>query len=230
MQMLDIQYRFFFADGREESIEIKLDRQSLEPCAEEQSRLPEWSRLEFHQCSNCPLTAQTHPFCPLAAKLVKLAAVCNDALSHDEVRIEVTTPERTVTKHTTAQRAISSLMGLIMATSGCPHMEFFKPMARFHLPLATEEETIYRAAATYLLAQYFRHQRGLRPDLELDGLKKIYREIHTLNIAMASRLRAISDKDATVNAMILLDLFAKTLPYSIEDSLEEIGYLFRGCC
>jgi hypothetical protein len=30
-----------------------------------------------------------------------------------------------------------------------------KPMARFHLPLASEEETIYRATTMYLLAQYF---------------------------------------------------------------------------
>ncbi len=153
-------------------------------------------------------------------------ALCKDAESHDRVSVEVTTPERTITNHTTAQRAVSSLMGLIMATSGCPHTEFLKPMARFHLPLASEEETIFRAVATYLLTQYFRHKQALQLDLDLEGLKKIYHEIQIINKAIASRLRAGSDKDSAVNAVILLDLFAKTLPYSIEDALKEVSYLF----
>jgi hypothetical protein len=150
----------------------------------------------------------------------------HNVLSFDEVEMEVITPERVVTKSTTVQRAISSLMGLIMATSGCPHMAFLKPMARFHLPFATEEETIVRAVSTYLLAQYFRHKQSKDVDMDLARLKNIYKEIQTVNVAMASRLRSVSEKDSTVNAVILLDILAKTLPYTIEDSLEEIQYLF----
>ena len=37
-----------------------------------------------------------------------------------------------------------------MALSGCPVLEQLKPMARFHLPFASVEETIYRAASMYL--------------------------------------------------------------------------------
>jgi hypothetical protein len=43
---------------------------------------------------------------------------------------------------------------------------------------------------------------------------------------MAERLRVASSKDSAVNAIVLLDLFAKALPYSIEESLEELRYLF----
>ena len=62
-----------------------------------------------------------------------------------------------------------------MATSGCPHMDFFKPMARFHLPLANAEETVYRATSMYLLAQYFLQREGKEADMELEGLKKYIR-------------------------------------------------------
>jgi hypothetical protein len=42
-----------------------------------------------------------------------------------------------------------------VATSGCRYTAYFKPMARFHLPFANEEETAYRAISMYLLSQRF---------------------------------------------------------------------------
>jgi hypothetical protein len=225
-QTLNIRYRFLFQQGREEIVEVKIDKLTMESLQDNSGNPPDWCRLDFHQCPNCPLQVATHPYCPLAARLVKLMAACQNVLSHDEVDMEVTTPERIVTKRTTAQRAVSSLMGLVMATSGCPHMAFLKPMARYHLPLATEEETIFRAVSTYLLAQYFRHKYTSGTNSDLENLKNNYGEIRIINVAMASRLRTVSEQDSAVNAVILLDIFAKTLPYSIEDSLEDIRYLF----
>ncbi len=105
-------------------------------------------------------------------------------------------------------------------------MEFFKPMARFHLPLASVEETIYRATSMYLLAQYFLRKEGKKADMELEGLKKIYRNIKIINESMAERLRNISDKDVALNSLVILDIFAQTLPFAIEESLEDVRYLF----
>jgi hypothetical protein len=223
---LNIFYRFNFPQKREEIFEVKIDTQNMESLPNLSGSPPDWCRLDFHQCTNCPMQVTHHPYCPLATRLVRLMAICHNIMSYDVVELEVITPERIVSKNTTAQRAVSSLMGLITATSGCPHMEFLKPMARYHLPLATEEETIFRAVSTYLLAQYFRHKHAQSTDMELDDLKSIYGEIGIVNKAMASRLRTISAEDSAINAVVLLDVFAKTMPYSIEDSLEEIRYLF----
>src|SRR5664279_1258749 len=121
-QTLTISYRFIFPNNREELIEVKIDKQTMESLPEASGTPPDWCKLEFHQCPNCPLRAIPQPYCPLAIRLVKLMAACQNVLSYDEVKMEVTTPERMVTKSTTAQRAVSSLMGLVMATSGCPHM------------------------------------------------------------------------------------------------------------
>ncbi len=226
MSELHFQYRFCFADGRYEQVDIALDKVTLSPLAAEPQDLPEWTRLDFHQCPNCPLSLAESSHCPLAAQLTRLIPVWKNVLSHEEVDIEVVTAERMVTRHTTAQRTISSLMGLVTATSGCPRTEYLKPLARFHLPLASEEETIFRASSMYLLAQYFRSKQGLEADLDLQGLTRLYRELHEVNLAMAQRLRAATSTDAAANAVVLLDLFAKSLPYAIEESLEEIRYLF----
>jgi len=148
-------------------------------------------------------------------------------LSYDTIHVDIITPQRSVSKETSAQKGLSSLMGLIMATSGCPHMEFFKPMARFHLPLASAEETVYRATSMYLLAQYFLWKEGQAADLDLEGLKKIYADIQILNECMANRLRCVCEKDVALNSLTILDIFAQTLPFVIEDSLKEVRYMFE---
>jgi hypothetical protein len=62
--------------------------------------------------------------------------------------------------------------------------------------------------------------------MELENLKKIYAEIRIINNAMASRLRTVGVQDSAINAVVQLDIFAQILPNSVEDSLEDIRYLF----
>jgi hypothetical protein len=226
METIHFQYIFRFPDDRQEIFDLNLDSHSLDIIGNILEELPPWTRLDCHQCPNCKLTIQTHTNCPVATHLVKIVSFCTNVFSYDEVLVDIVTPERVVYKGTTAQKGISSLMGLVMATSGCPHMSFLKPMARFHLPFASAEETVYRATSMYLLAQYFLQKHGKEVDLELKGLADIYQNIQVINKAMAERLRAISDKDSAMNALVLLDIFAKTLPFAIEESLEDVRYLF----
>ncbi len=54
---------------------------------------------------------------------------------------------------TTAQQAMSSVLGLIMATAGCPWTDRLRPMARFHLPFASDAETLYRSISMFLLSR-----------------------------------------------------------------------------
>jgi hypothetical protein len=226
METIHFLYIFRVPDDRQEIFDLNLDSHSLDIIGNILEELPPWTRLDCHQCPNCKLTIQTHTNCPVATHLVKIVSFCTNVFSYDEVLVDIVTPERVVYKGTTAQKGISSLMGLVMATSGCPHMSFLKPMARFHLPFASAEETVYRATSMYLLAQYFLQKHGKEVDLELKGLADIYQNIQVINKAMAERLRAISDKDSAMNALVLLDIFAKTLPFAIEESLEDVRYLF----
>jgi hypothetical protein len=186
-----------------------------------------WTEMSYHRCPACPLEEATHPHCPAALGLVRLVDLSRDLFSYDRLAVEVATAERTVRGDTTAQAAFSSLMGLVMATSGCPRTAFFKPMARFHLPLSTEEETIYRVASMYLLGQYFLHQEGQPADLALSGLTRGYDQVHRVNVAMARRLRAASHKDAALNALVLLDVMTHAVPTVIERSLARVRHLYR---
>ncbi len=226
METVTIKYFFTLQDGSKKAFNLMLDAQNLELLGNKPETLPSWTNLDFHKCPNCPFTSQTCPYCPLAVNLVNIVKGFDGLQSYDKIRVHVVTKERVVSQKTTVQRGISSLMGLVNATSGCPHTAFFKPMARFHLPLASEEETIYRASSMYLLAQYFLNKEGKNADFELKGLTRIYQNIQVVNTAISERLRAATETDSSVNAVILLDMYAISLTCVIEESLEEICYLF----
>jgi len=102
-----------------------------------------------------------------------------------------------------------------------------RPMVRFHLPLADLEETRYRAFSMYLLAQYMRKQRGLTTDWELDGLERVYAQVHQVNLAIAKSIRKGAERDANANALVRLDLFADGVSVSLRDQLRELEHLFE---
>jgi hypothetical protein len=214
-------YRFSFPDGRTESLDAGVEAST--------SALPAWTELGFHQCANCPLSTQDTQRCPMAVRLVPLVALFEKVRSYDDVSAQVESDERTVTKRTSEQKVLRSLMCLLSASSNCPHIEFLKPMAHYHLPFSSREETVYRVVSTYLLAQYFLRQQGKPADAGIQGLKGHYQALQQVNQGMAARLGAIRDEqgDSSVNALVLLDLFAQSLPDSIDSDLEELLPAFQ---
>ncbi len=47
-----------------------------------------------------------------------------------------------------------------------------------------------------------------------------------MNIAMANRMWGDTETDSSLNAIVLLDLFAKTVPWVLNHSLAELRPLF----
>ena len=226
METIDIRYIFHLDNQRMETVDLHLNSETLELANPIALELPDWVDLTFHQCPHCTLDVNEHPACPVAANIFNVIGLFDDITSYDEIDLEVENQIRRVTQHTTAQKGISSLLGLLFAISGCPHTNYLKPMARFHLPLATEDETIYRAAGMYLLAQYFLKQEGGEGDLELTGLTEIYENLHLVNTCIAQRIKSFAQSDSSTNAVIILDTFTNIMPFVIEEHMDEIRHLF----
>lgn len=222
---LCVKYVFNFGNGKSEVFDIRIDRETMAFTERSATFGPAWARLDFCQCTHCPLDVAEHPFCPVALGLVELVERLGQVVSYEKTELVVFFEERWIGQNTTAQRGISSLMGLLMAVSGCPYTNFMKPMARFHLPLASDEETVSRASAMYLQAQYFIARQGGEFDGNLLGLIRIYDDLQKVNVCIANRLRE-SGQISELNALASLDMLAQTVPIAIEESLDEIGYLF----
>ena len=226
-QILQIKYHFKFHKAGYIHFTIKLNSESLVYKRADTPNLPEWTRLENHQCSNCPLDVKKHPYCPIAVNLSDIIDKFSDCISYTEVNVRVDSPDRIYIKDTTIHEALSSLIGIIMVTSGCPIMDILRPMVRFHLPFSNIEETIFRSVGSYLIMQYFKNANGKAPDWELKLLINAYEKIQIVNNGMAKRLYSVSKSDANANAVVILDMLAKELPYSILENLKELQYLYQ---
>jgi hypothetical protein len=224
---MKIVYQFIFPNAKEESFEVNLDPNTLSYRVEASAPAPEWTRLGNKKCRNCPLNEKDHPHCPVALSLAPVLLRFARHISFEEVDMVVTTDVREYRKRISLQRGISAIFGLIMATSGCPHLDKLRPMAFTHLPFSGLEETRYRAISMYLLAQYFRGRKGLAVDWELKGLESIYAEIGAVNRDFVSRLRTIDMEDANFNAIVGLDCFCLTDSTAMTRSLDKLERLFH---
>ena len=226
MDTIKVVYDFAFPDGGSKSYVVELDRGTLSYQPPGTDVPPAWARLENHQCGHCPLKPAEHPHCPVATNLSAVVEFFKDKASVAEATVTVTTAERTYVKRLPLQRGIFGIFGLVMATSACPYMDFLKPMARFHLPFSTAEETIVRSVSMYLLHQYFVAKRGGAPDLGLDHLETHYENIQKVNDGILERIKGIVQSDADLNALVILQGFADLLTMAISKDLSKIEPLF----
>ncbi len=216
-EILIFKYKFIFSDGKEKEFTLKLDSNTMGLIKDKEENYPEWTKLSHFKCPHCPLNSFTNEYCPVAINLVDIISEFNNVPSYEKVRIEVSTNERGYFKNTDIQSGVSSLIGILMPTSGCPIMSKLKPLVRFHLPFASLEETEFKVFSMFLIAQFMRKTVGKEPDWELTELQEMYDNIKILNQNVASRIADLEAKDASINAVVVLNNFADFVTFSIEE-------------
>jgi hypothetical protein len=220
---LRIRYRFDLPDGTQKTLEFSFDPTTFKLQNPAPADPPFWTELKFNRCANCPLSEQDHPHCPAALQMVAALEPLKALVSFDTVGVTVLQSERRVYTETSVQQAMSSVFGLIMATSGCPWTDRLRPMARFHLPFASEAETLYRSVSMFLLS---REMTAAAERPAFDELTALYENLHVVNRDMSRRLGAATQTDPARNAMALLDSHTTLLAAALDRSLEEWKPLF----
>ncbi|MDH1106579.1 hypothetical protein N5C55_22175 [Pseudomonas otitidis] len=210
-------YHLTFEDGAE----VPLEAPSPQP-----DPAPEWARLENCQCRNCPLRAEVTPYCPFALALTGPLRALEGRRSFDMVKVSIDWHGRHLEQVTSLQRVLSSLIGLIGATSGCPRTQLLAPMAHFHQPFSGAGETLFRALGTYFIGQYLRQRHGLSANYDIDGLLAMYRALREVNLGLAERLRSASRAEQSVNGLVLLDVLAAETLENLQSPEEILGELF----
>jgi hypothetical protein len=221
-----IRYRFDLPDGTQKTLDFSFDSASFRLANPVPADPPFWTELAFNRCANCPLSEVDHPRCPAALHMAPALEALQALVSFDTVGVTVVQAERTVHVEIAAQQAMSSVLGLIMATAGCPWTDRLRPMARFHLPFASEAETVYRSVSMYLVLREMRGPASAAPVFA--ALEELYRNLHVVNRDMSRRLGAATETDSARNAVALLDSYTTLLPAALEGSLEELAPLFDG--
>ena len=221
-----ISYQLAFEGGNEAHFEVDIDRP--ERTAEINNELhPGWTQLDFQQCSNCPLDGGQYRYCPAAVEIEEVAKNFANTTSIERTDVWVHTEERSYFKNTDMQSALRSLFGLIMASSSCPILSRLRPLAHFHLPFATLQETIHRLVGTYLIAQHLEHEKGQQADWELQGIEDLYHELKIVNLHLIKRIRQASSEDASINAIQAFISIASIIEMGVDDIVEKMGPILR---
>jgi len=211
-------YSFRYLDGEIEELTLELDNKTLSFINKDNTP-QQWAKLENKKCPNCTLDPQVNEYCPIANNLTQVIDMFNNSNSSEKIEVTLRSEARNYTKESTLQSGLSSLIGIIMVTSGCPILDKLRPLVRYHLPHANLDETRFRVISMYLLAQYYREENGLEPDWKLNGLSKLYAEIEIVNKFFCDRLATMKNEDTSVNAVTILNCFANYIPFSLTEGL-----------
>jgi len=221
-----IVYEFSLTNVQKKLFNILIDLETISIILPEPVSVPYWASLKYHQCKCCPLETIGNPNCPIAVNIAKIIEEFKDSVSYDDCLVSCSTPERTYLKKTSIMEGIYSILGIIMATSNCPIMDFLKPMARFHLPFSTFDETAVRATSMFLLRQYLECGNHNTHNISLKKLEQHYRKVNLVNEGILKRISSLGSKDADKNAILMLHSLSQLLSNEISFSLESIVPLF----
>lgn len=219
----EIVYRLGYQDGGADIIRVRPAPEDDRLHAAADYTPPDWARLGHHQCPHCPLSDRTQPWCPVAVNIAQAFEQVRPGHSYTPVALHVSTAQRDYHSTTTLQRALSSLFGLLSALSDCPHTLPLHPMARFHLPLASDTETFVRALSMMLIRAHLQQQTG---EQALADLEALYGNLNRLNRSFARRLGAVSEGEPAANAIVLLDVLARDVSFELSDQLPSLRELF----
>ena len=226
----EFRYQFHFENDLVKEYQLALDPDTLSlisPTAPHQT-LPDWTRLTFQQCACCPLDEKGYSHCPIAVNIMELVETFKTIFSFHDCTVSCETVDRTFIKKTSVMEGLAAIFGVIMATSDCPVMEFLKPMARFHLPFATIEETTVRSASMYLLAQYFKYKNSKSMHFDFKNLENHYAKVKLINEGLLARINSAGSEDADKNAIVTLHSISQFLSMEIDYSLSGLEYIFAG--
>lgn len=214
-----VEYRISLDDEHGFNYKIELEREVL---ASDRLTAADWTRLEYQQCTNCPLSTREHERCPAAVDLQRVVEDFRGLPAFRKAWVHVRTEEREYSKLVNLEVALRSLLGVIMATSGCPILGRLKPMARSHLPFATDNEFVLRTVSMYLLRELFKLRDGGTPDWELGELTRDFSALQLVNQALWHRIHDVCAGDTNLKAFLGFFSLSSSMSYSLDTQLEKI--------
>lgn len=216
---MTIEYSIAFDETHELNYRIHLNREND---ADSLAAAPKWTRLEYQQCSNCPLKKEQFSHCPAAIDLHRVIEDFKGLPAVKKAMVKVHTSARDYSKQVSLEEGLRSLLGVIMATSRCPVLARLRPMAEQHLPFASNQEFALRAISLYLSRQYFNSREGRVADWELKGLVSTFQQLQLVNQAFWQRIHDTCQGDSNLKAFLSFFSMSSSMSYSLEVQLQKI--------
>jgi hypothetical protein len=218
-----VEYRITLDDEHAFNYKVQIERDVL--VTDRGGMAADWVRLEYHKCTNCPLNSSEHATCPAAVDLKTVVEDFKGLPAFRKAWCHVRTEEREYSKLVNLEVALRSLLGVIMATSGCPVLNRLKPMARSHLPFASDSEFVLRTVSMYVLRELFKHREGRAADWDLTALTQDFSQLQLVNQALWHRIHDVCAGDTNLKAFLSFFSMSSSMTYSLDAQLEKVRSL-----
>lgn len=219
-----ISYTFELENGSRWEYQLEFD-EAHHYVSPNDSVVRDWTKLEFNKCPHCPLKADKSPQCPVAKNLDRVVEDSKSTLSFTRAKVTVSTKERSYSKECATQEGLRSLFGLLMASSGCPHLDWLRPLARFHLPFGDIDESLFRILSLQLLEAFLSGKGGSMQDCAKE-IEVRYRNVEKVNHTFKKRIRDHCQQDADKNAIAALDVFVQMFNFQAESNFSSLRKYF----
>lgn len=218
----DLIFKYIFIFKYKNPIEY-LVRTVRNPDDYKDTSFPSWTELKFQQCRECPLNENESFYCPAAIDIMRIANKFADIKLDEEVKVVVETKNRNFSKNTDVASGLMSLMGLVLATSGCPILNRLKPLAYMHLPFATLEETLIRVVGMYFIQQFIKEEEQ---KFDLTELESLYKKLEDVNYFLKQRISYAIDIADSSSVFYKLFSLSILVEYSLQEKFSHIKNIF----
>ncbi len=92
-QHITFHYTFAFEGSEAKTFDIVFRADTLSIILDQKADVPEWTRLSFSKCPNCPLDEKCHSVCPAAISLVDIINIFQSSLSYEHATVTIESEE-----------------------------------------------------------------------------------------------------------------------------------------
>lgn len=224
---LEYLFTFKLEDGTSfvHKVEIDFDSKTLINNEETPKDFKIFTALKNHQCENCPLKENEYSECPVARNIVEPFNEFKDLASFEQVELDVSFTERSYHKKVPIQKAMETLLELVMISSPCPHFDFLKPTLVDYVPFLSSREFTIRCLKFYLLDHYLNFAEDGNPSFDI--LMDQFEDLLKANEGMLRRVNDFEVADTGKNALIIFNALVVTFQYEYQDNFLAARKIFR---
>jgi hypothetical protein len=215
-------FQLKFSDDQLLNLEV-INNSNLDPTALNPPPLaPSWAKLDYYQCAICPLEQAKVQYCPAAYSLQEIISKCSDLISHNRVTFTKQTENGSVSTETDVQKALFTVIAAAAINSACPILNSRRWVLDLYSLITTPQNMFYLSLSSYLVKQFLLSTNHEDADMELKDHVAYIDEILLVWGKLLERVRDVSNKDGSNNALIRLVATASLMKSLRKDWIEEL--------
>ncbi|WP_269539684.1 DUF6901 family protein [Cerasicoccus fimbriatus] len=182
--------------------------------------LPEWTRLDYHQCKNCPLDEKRIERCPAAAAVAGLLENFTEVVSFQKVDLVIVRANGQYSIRGSAQMVVFALLVEFVSRAKCPYL--FDPSADkgFFFLCLDVDQLLYRFFSSFLIQHHLLSSGEPDPNaVNWHRFQQYMGEIRIALEGLLDRIQAYCHEDANINALTGAISISKLLEEHWDDSL-----------